>query len=53
MTLKLFGLSTAVFMPATMSAVYLLDYALPQVAKLCKALWTEKLDLPAITESTC
>ena len=34
--------------PSTVCAMYLLDYALPQVAKLSKCLQAEKIDLTAV-----
>ena len=43
------GISKAMCKPTTVSAMYLLDYALPQVAKLSKALQAEQIDLTAIT----
>ena len=39
------GISKALSSKSTVSAVYLLDYVLPQVAKLSKTLQSEKLDL--------
>ena len=43
------GISKALSSKSTVSAVYLLDYVLPQVAKLSKTLQTEKLDLTVIS----
>ena len=42
------GISRALFKPPTVSAMYLLDYALPQVAKLSRALQAERIDLTTI-----
>ena len=39
------GINKALSSKSTISAVYLLDYVLPQVAKLSKTLQSEKLDL--------
>ena len=48
--LKLYiGISRALCKPSTVSATYLLDYVLPQVAKLSRALRAERIDLTAIT----
>ena len=41
-------LSRARCKPSTVSTMYLLDYALPQVAKLSRALQAERIDLTAI-----
>ena len=43
------GISKALSSKSTVSAVYLLDYVLPQVAKLSKTLQSEKLDLTVIS----
>ena len=43
------GLSKALSWKSTVIAMYLLDFVLPQVAKLSKCLQTEKLDLTAIS----
>ena len=43
------GISKALSSKSTLSAVYLLDYVLPQVAKLSKTLQSEKLDLTFIS----
>ncbi len=43
------GISKALCRPSTLVAIYLLDYVLPQVAKLSRALQTERIDLTAIT----
>ena len=43
------GLSKALSRKSTVIAMYLLDFVLPQVAKLSKCLETEKLDLTAIS----
>ena len=43
------GISKALRNLSTISAIFLLDYALPQVAKLSRALQAEKTDLTAIT----
>ena len=43
------GISKIFSRESTLSAMYLLDFALPQVAKLSKCLQTEKLDLTAIS----
>ena len=43
------GLSIALSTKSTVIAMYLLDFVLPQVAKLSKCLQTEKLDLTAIS----
>ena len=42
-------ISKALSSKSTVSAVYLLDYVLPQVAKLSKTLQSEKLDLTVIS----
>ena len=42
---EVLGISKALSSKSTVSAVYLLDYVLPQVAKLSKTLQSEKLDL--------
>ena len=39
------GISKALSKKSTISAMFLLDYVLPQVAKLSKTLQTEKLDV--------
>ena len=41
--------SKALCKPSTVCAMYLLDYALPQVAKLSRSLQAEKIDLTAIS----
>ena len=43
------GLSKVLSRKSTVIAMYLLDFVLPQVAKLSKCLQTEKLDLTAIS----
>ena len=43
------GISKALSSKSTVSTVYLLDYVLPQVAKLSKILQSEKLDLTVIS----
>ena len=43
------GISKALSSKSTVSAVYLLDYVLPQVVKLSKTLQSEKLDLTVIS----
>ena len=43
------GISRALCKPSIMSAMYLLDYVLPQEAKLSRALQAETIDLTAIT----
>ena len=43
------AISTALSSKATVSAVYLLDYVLPQAAKLSKTLQPEKIDLTVIS----
>ena len=43
------GISKALSSKSTVSAVYVLDYVLPQVAKLSKTLQSEKLDLTLIS----
>lgn len=43
------GISKALCKHSTIAAVYLLDYTLPQVAKLSRALQTEYLDLSVIS----
>ena len=43
------GISKALSSKSTISAVYLLDFVLPQVAKLSKTLQSEKLDLTVIS----
>lgn len=43
------GISKALSKRSTVSALFLLDYALPQVAKLSKTLQAEKLDLTIIS----
>ena len=42
------GISKVLCKPSTVCAMYLLDYALPQVAKLSISLQAEKIDLTAI-----
>ena len=42
------GISRALCKPSTVSAMYLLDYALQQVAKLSRALQADRIDLTAI-----
>lgn len=42
------GISKALYKPSTVCAMYLLDYALPQVAKLSRSLQTEKIHLTVI-----
>ena len=43
------GLNKALSKKSTVMAIYLLDFVLPQVAKLSRCLQTEKLDLTAIS----
>ena len=43
------GISRALCKSSTVVAMYLLDYALPQVVKLSRALQAERIDLTAIT----
>lgn len=43
------GLSKCLSKPTTVAAIFLLDYVLPQVAKLSKTLQTENLDLSIIS----
>ena len=43
------GLSKALSSPSTIAAIYLLDYILPHVAKLSRALQTMHLDLSLIS----
>ena len=43
------GISNALSFKSTVSAVYLLDYVLPQVAKCSKTLQSEKLDLTVLS----
>ena len=43
------GLSKALSRKSTVIAMYLLDFILPQVAKLSKCLQTEKLNFTAIS----
>ena len=43
------GISKALSSKSTISAVYLVDYVLPQVAKVSKTLQYEKLDLTVIS----
>ena len=43
------GLSKALSKQSTVAAIYLLDYVLPQVAKLSRTLQTEHLDLSVIS----
>ena len=43
------GISKALSKKSTISAMFLLDYVLPQVAKLSKTLQTEKLDVTVIS----
>lgn len=43
------GISKALCKQSTISALYILDYTLPQVAKLSRALQTEHLDLSIIS----
>ena len=43
------GLSKSLSSHSTIAAMYLLDYILPQVAKLCRALQTKHLDLSLIS----
>ena len=42
------GINEVLCKPSTVYAIYLLDYALPQVAKLSRSLQVEKIDLTAI-----
>ena len=46
------GLSKALSRKSTVIDMYLLDFVLPQVAKLSKYLLTEKLDLTGLVDST-
>ena len=43
------GISKALSKKSTISAMFLLDYVLPQVAKLSRTLQTEKLDITIIS----
>lgn len=43
------GISKALSKKSTISAMFLLDYVLPQIAKLSKTLQTEKLDITIIS----
>ena len=43
------GISKILSKPATLFAIYLLDYILPEVSKLSKSLQTKKLDLSIIS----
>lgn len=43
------GISKVLCKQSSMSAIYLLDYILPQVAKLSKCLQTVKLDLTVVS----
>ena len=43
------GLSKAMCKQSTITAIYLLDFILPQVARLSKTLQTEKLDLTIVS----
>ena len=43
------GISKAQCKKSTVAAIFLLDYTLPQVAKLSKTLQSEKLNLTAIS----
>ena len=43
------GISKILSKPSTLCAIYLLDYILLEVSKLCKCLQTEKLDLSIIS----
>ena len=45
---EVLGISRALCRPSTLAATYLLDYVLPQVGKLSRALQTERIDLTAI-----
>ena len=42
------GIKKALCKKSTIAAIYLLDYVLPQVAKLSRALQTKNLDLSMI-----
>ena len=44
-----FGIKKALCKKSTIADIYLLDYVLPQVAKLSRALQTENLDLSMIS----
>lgn len=46
------GLSKVLGKQMTIAAMFLLDYTLPQVAKLSKTLQTESLDLSTLVDST-
>ena len=46
---RLWELKKAICKKSTIAAIYLLDYVLPQVAKLSRALQTENLDLSMIS----
>ena len=46
------GLSKALSKKETTATVFLLDYTLPQVAKLNKMLQTERVDLASLVHST-
>ena len=43
------GIKKTICKKSTIAAIYLLDYVLPQVAKLNRALQTENLDLSKIS----
>ena len=43
------GIKKALCKKSTIAAIYLLDYVLPQAAKLSRALQTENLDLSMIS----
>ena len=45
---KVLGVTKVLYKPSTIPAIYLLDYALPQVAKLSRSLQEEKINLTAI-----
>ena len=45
------GISKALSIKSTVSVVYLLDFVLPQVAKLNRTLQSKKLDLTVISYS--
>ena len=52
---EVLGLSKSPSKRSTVAAMYMLDYTLPQVAKLSKTLQTEHLDLlliPSLVDST-
>ena len=51
--LEALGISKAMCKPSTVCAMYLLNYALRQVAMLSKCLQAEKIDLTAVVQKVC